>query len=482
MNLELTPPVHKRAGARGVADFWKRLLRPVAVNSDAPARAWDRIAALLAAAAAAADGETRARERISELLAFYTGSNDADKQRLLERFCADLNVDEQEVRRRIRQYTEAATPAARTAAEGQLVASLESPRLRVLQQFNLLPHGIHALVDLRADLQRLGRGDAFLALEQDLLRLFRGWFDVGFLELKRIGWSAPASLLEKLIRYEAVHEIKSWSDLRNRLDSDRRCYAFFHGRMPDEPLIFVEVALVREVATNVQTLLDETQPTLAPEQAITAIFYSISNAQPGLRGVSMGEFLIKRVVQQLLVDHPRLKTFATLSPIPGFAGWMEKRLADPAARAALPAELRRLLDSAATPADAIYRALLQEVDGDLPRQPALQAWLKAECARYLLREKSGRHPLDPVGRFHFSNGACLGQINWLADTSRRGLRQSFGLMVNYLYRLKEIEANHQAYACDGSLAATSEVERLLEEGTTRRRATQPAADSKRTHE
>lgn len=353
-------------------------------------------------------------------------------------------------------------------------ASLESPRLGILRQFNLLPNGIHALVDLRADMFRLAKADEFLALDQDLLRLFAAWFDVGFLELKRIGWGSPASLLEKLIRYEAVHEIKSWSDLRNRLDSDRRCYAFFHGRMPDEPLIFVEVALVREVASSVQALLDESQPTLDPEQATTAIFYSISNAQAGLRGVSMGEFLIKRVVQQLMQEYPKLRTFATLSPIPGFGRWLEKRLTDPEYPDTIPAELAApMAPPGKSRSEAIQQLLAGEIDGSLPRQPRLKAWLKSECAYYLLNEKSKKHPLDPVARFHFSNGASLGQINWLADTSRHGLRQSCGLMVNYLYKLREIDANHQAYAHDGSLAAASEVEKLQETALLRRRHPRP---------
>lgn len=466
-----------------MAGFWQRLLNSgrdghaaLRPSASAGPRQWRRIAGLLEASAIESDGESRARERIAELLSFYAAAGDVDKRRVLTHLCSGFAADEQLVRQRIHGYLEAADATGLTRAEAALISSLESPRLRILRQFNLLPDGIHALVGMRADLFRLGKGEEFLALDQDLLRLFTAWFDAGFLELKRIGWGSPASLLEKLIRYEAVHAITSWSDLRNRLDSDRRCYAFFHGRMPEEPLIFVEVALVREVATSVQALLDETQPTFDPEQATTAIFYSISNAQAGLRGVSMGEFLIKRVVQQLMQEYPRLRTFATLSPIPGFGRWLDKRLSAAESPAGLPAEIEAvLMQAGGARQEAIQQLLAGESGGDRRKLSKLQKWLKSECAYYLLHEKSGKQPADPVARFHFSNGARLGQINWLADTSRHGLRQSYGLMVNYLYRLGEIEDNHHAYAQDGRLAASGEIEKYLEAARQHRQRSHQAA-------
>lgn len=465
---------------QSMSNLWKRLLsrrreEPAVVRptADAAPREWRRITEILHAATEN-KGEAHARERISKLLAFYIAANDADKRRLLIQLCEAFTVDQQLVRNSIQHYLEAADVPGRTRAEGKLLSSLESPRLRLLRHFNLLPDGVHALVSLRADMFKLARADEFLALDQDLLRLFTAWFDVGFLELKRIGWGSPASLLEKLIRYEAVHEIKSWNDLRNRLDSDRRCYAFFHGRMPEEPLIFVEVALVREVATSVQALLDETQPTLDPEQATTAIFYSISNAQSGLRGVSMGEFLIKRVVQQLLVEYPRLRNFATLSPIPGFGRWLEKHSLAADHETCLPADIKALLSQPGRSRhEALQQVLAQEIDGDQPAGRKLQEWLKSECAHYLLLEKVRGQPADAVARFHFSNGASLGRINWLADTSRHGRRQSCGLMVNYLYKLREIEENHDNYALDGSLASSSEIEKCLEAAVQRRHASRP---------
>lgn len=463
-----------------MAGLWRRLVKgreedkaPVPRSAGVPARNWRRINEVLKAAVGDYDGEARARERVGHLLAFYRDAGDDDRREFLARLEAGFAAPAAEVRRAIEDYLNASDGAARVRAEGLLAASLESPRLRILRQFNLLPDGVHALVDMRADLYRLGV-DACPALEQDLLRLLTLWFDAGFLELRRIGWESPASLLEKLIRYEAVHEIKSWSDLRNRLDSDRRCYAFFHGRMPAEPLIFVEVALVRDIADKVQTLLDETQPTLDPESATTAIFYSISNAQAGLRGVSMGEFLIKRVVQQLLSEYPRLRNFATLSPIPGFSRWLDKRLAEAAYLERIPAEVKALLEATGKSGmAAIQHCLAQEVAG-AAGQPALKAWLEGECAYYLAREKSGKHPLDPVGRFHFSNGASLGRINWLGDVSARGLRQSCGLMVNYIYALKNIERQHQDYAREGSLTLGADVERCLDAALRLRRGRRSA--------
>jgi malonyl-CoA decarboxylase len=452
---------------RSMLTFWKRLVgsnkpsRQLHLEAKLAGREWREIELLLRDLAYTEDGEAHARDRAERLLAFYRSAGEAARRRWFTLLNETFSADDDKVQRAIQAYLEASEGRTRSQAAGNLQNCLESPRYRLLRQFNLLPNGVLALVDMRADLLQQAKGEEFAALDHDMLRLFSAWFDIGFLELKRIGWSSPAALLEKLIRYEAVHEIKSWSDLRNRLDSDRRCYAFFHGRMPEEPLIFVEVALVRGIADNVQALLDETQPTLDPDMANTAIFYSISNAQPGLRGVSMGEFLIKRVVQLLLQEYPRLRRFATLSPVPGFSRWLDKRLAD--GSCVPPTELAGQLAASGKPLpEAIGQLLHQELAGDRSGPNHLQKWLKGECAHYLLQEQRQGQPLDPVARFHFSNGASLGRINWLADSSRHGLRQSYGLMVNYLYTLREIDSNHRAYANNGSLAAAPEVARLLE--------------------
>jgi malonyl-CoA decarboxylase len=301
------------------------------------------------------------------------------------------------------------------------------------------------------------------ALEADLKQLLAGWFDIGFLELRRITWESPAALLEKLSAYEAVHEVRSWSDLKNRLDSDRRCFAFFHPRMPDEPLIFVEVALVDGLAGNIQTLLDEQAPVGDSRAADTAIFYSISNAQKGLVGISFGGFLIKRVVDQISAEFPRLKNFATLSPLPGFRAWLDGRLAamddilKPAEQKALSAVARE------SPKGVTLKELM--ATHDWAKTPAVAAALQPPllrlAAQYLLTAKreDGR-ALDPVTHFHLSNGARVERINWLADTSPKGLAQSAGMMVNYLYRTADIEANHEAYTGEGVVAASSEVRAL----------------------
>jgi malonyl-CoA decarboxylase len=308
-----------------------------------------------------------------------------------------------------------------------------------------------------------GRHSALLkSLEEDLKRLLANWFDIGFLELKRITWESSAALLEKLMVYEAVHEIRGWNDLKNRLEADRCCFAFFHPRMPDEPLIFVEVALVTGMAGDILALLDEAAPIGDPQAADAAIFYSISNCQRGLAGISFGDFLIKRVVDALAQSLPRLKVFATLSPVPGFRGWLDRQaeaategLLLPAERAALEAldgnaggDLRVLLDRPGWhQADGLVEAL---------REPLMRL-----CARYLLHERtaSGR-ALDPVAHFHLSNGARVERVNWLGDVSEKGLQQSAGIMVNYLYRSADIEANHEAYRGEGRVAASAAIRSL----------------------
>jgi len=361
----------------------------------------------------------------------------------------------------------AADQPARAAAERALRTALLPPRVTLLRQFNALPEGVKFLVDRRAELIAITNGDyALRGLADDLRDLLANWFDIGFLELQRITWDAPASLLEKLMAYEAVHEIRGWTDLKNRLEADRRCFAFFHPRMPDEPLIFVEVALVSGIAGNIHALLDEAAPIGDPQAADTAIFYSISNCQQGLVGISFGDFLIKRVVDALASELPRLKTFATLSPLPGFRAWLaaEVERGDPL----LPAEAKAV--QALGNASGVQEAdetLLQLLDRpDWHQDPAVAAVLREPLlrlgARYLLqaRAPSGR-ARDPVAHFHLSNGARVEQLNWLGDVSEKGLQQSSGMMVNYLYRLGDIEANHKAYRDEGRVVGSSAVRGLI---------------------
>jgi malonyl-CoA decarboxylase len=280
-------------------------------------------------------------------------------------------------------------------------------------------------------------------LEADLKDLLASWFDLGFLEMRRISWDTPASLLEKLGRYEAVHEVRGWSDLKNRLDVDRRCFAFFHPAMPDEPLIFVEVALTGDMSGEMASLLDQRAPVTDPALATNAIFYSISNCQRGLDGISFGNALIKRVVQELAREFRHLRSFATLSPMPGFRSWLETQ------------------GGAAT--DVPLKAMF--VNRGWARDPESAAALKAPllqlAAHYLIEGKRGKRALDPVAHFHLSNGARLERINWLADTSAKGIRESAGMMVNYLYRLDQIDDNQVAYTQDGRVVANPHVSALL---------------------
>ena len=408
-------------------------------------------------------GEVGARARAAELGRTFLGLNSLGRTRFLRILATDFDVDRAEIDRRCAALAKA-TPADRPVAEIALRAALAPPRVRLLRRFNALPEGVKFLVDRRAELIELADGDpAMRGLASDLRELLADWFDIGFLELKRISWDSPAALLEKLIAYEAVHEIRGWNDLKNRLEADRRCFAFFHPRMPDEPLIFVEVALVRGMAENIHTLLDETAPHGDPHAADTAIFYSISNCQRGLDGISFGDFLIKRVVDALAAELPKLKVFATLSPVPGFRAWLTQagNLSD----LLLPAEMRALSTLTSNGAEPpALDALLNRPDW--PRDPVMVAAMRDAmlrlCAHYLVQEKGrGGRAADPVAHFHLTNGARVERLNWLGDVSAKGLQQSAGIMVNYLYRLPDIEANHEAYRGAGEVAVGSSVRHLV---------------------
>jgi malonyl-CoA decarboxylase len=416
-------------------------------------------------------GEVTARARAANLGRAYMGLNEGGRRRFLSLLATRFDTDHEAVDAAIVAVSAAEDPRARKAAEAKLRDSLTAPRTRLLTQFNDLPEGVKFLVDLRAELISFAKDDPALAdLQDDLLRLLKSWFDVGFLELRSITWDASAALLEKLIAYEAVHKIKGWDDLKNRLDSDRRCYAFFHPRMPDEPLIFVEVALVNGIADNVQHLLDESQERLEPESADTAIFYSISNAQRGLDGISFGDFLIKRVVADLSAEFKNLKTFATLSPIPGFPRWFAQELEDVGPSMLLEDErsaLEAALDGEADVED-LLKTLL--AGGDWAKVPAVEAALKPTLLRlastYLYTVKRGIRAGDPVAHFHLSNGARMERLNWMADSSDRGMRQAAGMMINYLYKLDEIDANHEGYKGDGTIAVSSAIRNLSRKSAT----------------
>ncbi|MBU1564497.1 MAG: malonyl-CoA decarboxylase, partial [Proteobacteria bacterium] len=338
---------------------------------------------------------------------------------------------------------------------------LVPPRTQLLRQFNGLQEGVKFLVDLRAELLPLTTTNpALKSLDQDILGLLCSWFDVGFLDLQRITWETAATILEKLIKYEAVHAIKSWQDLKNRLREDRRCFAYFHPRMPQEPLIFVEVALVNGIAANIHDLLEENNKTLPPHEADCAIFYSISNCQAGLAGVGFGNFLIKNVVKDLSAKLPNLKTFSTLSPIPGFLPYLHK---NPEDAAFLEKELKTIKEMAGeTDANEFFFAAINNIKEWLTEENSspLQPILLRLCAKYLLTAKKGRQAFDRVSHFHLSNGAKIERINWAADLSEKGVKQSAGMMVNYIYQLSHIEKNHENYTGSGEIAVSSAVNKM----------------------
>ncbi len=338
------------------------------------------------------------------------------------------------------------SPAPET--EAALTAAAEPPRQELLRLMNTAPEGTRDLLGMREALRdALPRRPDLELVDDDFVHLLRSWFNRGFLELHRIDWRTPALVLEKLIEYEAVHQILDWDDLRRRLEADRRCFGFFHPSLPDEPLIFVEVALCKGLADSLTDLLFGTvEPNL---EADTAIFYSISNCQRGLAGISFGNFLIKQVVRELAAEVPGLGTFATLSPVPGLRKWLiratrEGRL--PAAEGGHGGQLDGI-DAPDWPAD------------HGPREQ-LRPHLLRLCAHYLLHEKRGLHPLDPVARFHLRNGARLERINWMADPSPGGLVQSAGMMVNYVYDEADVVANHEAFVNEGKIARSPAVAAL----------------------
>ena len=446
---------------RRLTGVWQGMAASVSTEGD------ESIAAQMRACLEGRGGEVSARNRAAKLAQAYLALDEAGRTAFLHTL-ATLDSEPAAVAAAYQRLTATDDPAERATATAALRRALEPPRVRLLTQFTTIPDGMKFVVDLRATLLARVKGDPYLAaLDSDLRALLANWFDVGFLELVRIDWSSPASLLERLVGYEAVHEIRSWSDLKNRLDSDRRCYALFHPRMPAEPLIFVEVALVRGLAGSVQRLLDKKAPLLDPKDADTAIFYSISNCQRGLAGISFGNFLIKRAVAVLGDEYRNIKQFATLSPLPGFRKWLDAQLKaeDPALLsaeestsliAALPAADRPATGALALAAILAKRGWTRDTAVIKTVEPVLIRL----AARYLLVESSGKRALDPVAHFHLSNGARVEKLSLMADTSDKGIKESATMMVNYLYDPAKLEDYHEDYAGQGKRNATTNVRRL----------------------
>jgi len=397
-----------------------------------------------------ASGVALARDILTRYDQLTTGPRIAFFEALATRF----GPDHERLTGAIEQWRR--EPTEETIAE--LHDAAESRRQELFRRVNLAPGGTAGLVDMREQLlEAMTHRDDLAAVDADFVHLFSSWFNRGFLVLRRIDWATPAIILEKIIRYEAVHRIRGWDDLRRRIDPpDRRCYAFFHPALVDDPLIFVEVALTRDIPTGIAPILTSQREALLPDRATTAVFYSISNCQRGLTGVTFGHFLIKQVAEEISREIPNISTFVTLSPVPGFADWLAR-------------ERAREVSTVLSDDD---RAALAHLDTqgwwqmpntrDAVREPLVRA-----AAWYFLhgRTKNGT-PLDPVARFHLGNGARLEQINWLADTSAKALSQSHGLMVNYLYDLKNIEKNHEAYAETRTIVTSNTVKRLARAAAT----------------
>lgn len=365
--------------------------------------------------------ETSALFVANKVLAKYSSLSDADKLSFFQYVSTQMTIDPDLVRRALKDYEK--LPSRETYQAFSNAA--EPSRQELVRRLNQPPGATKKLVEMRADLLRLAKQNPELqAFDLDFKHLFASWFNRGFLVLRPINWESPAHILEKIIEYEAVHAIDSWEDLRLRLEPrDRRCFAFFHPAIPDEPLIFVEVALTKGTPTSIQELLSEAREEVATEQIDTAVFYSISNCQAGLANVSFGNFLIKQVASDLALELESLKKFITLSPIPGLGNWLRKTHPN------------------------------WNSDD--------KVGLRSLTAHYLINEKSSNNlPLDPVARFHLGNGAIVEKVHVEADNSENGKSQSLGCMVNYLYDLEQVTKNHEEFVSEGKVMASREVKNL----------------------
>ena len=390
-------------------------------------------------------GEISAARLATEILRSYEALDESARELFFDRLVKEFSPNPEKAGQAGDAYRE--NPSPENLAK--LQRAVEPPRQELFRRLNVAPGGTRFLVEMRGHLiGSPGSNCARAPIAADLKHLLTSWFNRGFLVLQRIDWRTSATVLEKLIRYEAVHQIQGFGDLRRRLLEDRRCYAFFHPALPEEPIIFVEAALIQGMGDRVQPLLDPESPVVNPESADCAIFYSITNCQEGLRGVPMGSFLIKQVVEDLGRAFPRIRRFATLSPVPGFREWLREN----------------------GPSMAPISALAKLDEPDWFKHPKLSVELERIlvplCAYYLLRARRGNEPIDPVARFHLRNGARLERINWLGDSSKTGIERSAGLTLNYRYRLNDLERNHELYTRDYRVAASRDIEALAKQAVT----------------
>ena len=456
----MAPELTKRRFARPFETMRRRFTRlfghgELQLSADLPVGQEDRLAAAIEEAISPREVVAR-RAAAARLIAAYKDLNDEGQRRFFRVLAERFGPVGAAVDAAIVTVTQADGPEARAAAE-RLLRVAVIPRYAVLLHVVTgLPDGVKLLVDLRADLLPYRRSHPSMALlDDELAAHLATLFDVGLLDLRRVTWdSTPAALLERLIAYEAVHEIDGWDDLKDRLDSDRRCYAFLHPAMPNEPLVFVEIALTKGLADSLPKLLDQEAPATDAREADTAIFYSITNCQAGLAGVNLGNELIKRVVERLGRDLPNLRRFATLSPIPSFKIWADKALAHDELTAG---EREAFAVSGPEVAASLAGADWLE---DTTAADRVKRGLLSMAARYLTTTIDGRSP-DPVGNFHLSNGARLERVNWLANPAEYELQRAYGLMVNYFYEPDEIEQNVERYLADGAVVASAPVRALV---------------------
>lgn len=411
----------------------------------------------------AGSGEASGIALASEILRRYREMTPEQRAQFFDGLYTEFSADEQAIKQAADAYFESHA----TQDLLRLTEAVEAPRQELLRRLNTAPRSTAQLVAMRADLLRLLKQQSHLALvDADFKHLLSSWFNRGFLQLQRIDWNTPAHILEKLINYESVHEIQGWDDLRRRLADDRRCYAFFHPAIADEPLIFVEVALVQDIPAHVQPLLDCQAEVLSIGEADTAVFYSINNTLNGLRGVSFGNFLIKQVMEDLQHECPWLKNFVTLSPMPGFAATLGKAIEGEIAGLS-PRALDQMLEGFAadlhqlgglsSPCEDLL-ALLKEPKEE--QRPLLAKALQPVALAYLTLPQGKRRVSDPVAAFHLANGARLERINAFADDSAERRKSSFGCMVNYRYEAEEVEINHEAFVAEGKIALAKPLAKL----------------------
>jgi len=434
----------------------------LSVNPDLPDNDLRRLRRIIDEAIGARGGEMAARRNAGSVAATFLNLNPQGRQRFFELLVTDYGHDASLVDAAAGALAQAGSPSDRHQAENDLRSALSARRVHLFRRFAGLDDGPALLVSLREDLLgRLADAPELRDLDHDLKRILEGWFDVSLLTLERLTWDSPASLLEKLIDYEAVHAIESWDDLKGRLAPDRRLYAFLHPAMPNDPLIFVEVALTAGISRSLTPVLDHDRDQVDPDKADSAIFYSISNCHRGLAGVTLGDLLIKSVVELVSTEFPSVKQFATLSPLPGFRRWLEAQIVD---GSFVPNEGIQV--DLGPDQNITSEQLADLISGPLPPDgdqglEAARTSLTQLGSHYLANARRGPRALDPVAHFHLSNGARIEQLNWWANPSAAGWERGLAMMVNYQYHLKNIEQNHDRYLIDGEVTVADGVLKMV---------------------